>query len=243
MDVRNSKLVSGTGAVRRSDGRGKLAVSSAAAPAVREPAATIMIAGVPEDELTPRVRDVLLGLMGEVDHLRRQLEDAQSRISYLERLADEDALMPIANRRAFVRELSRMLSFAERYGTPVSIVYFDLNGLKRMNDEHGHAAGDAALQHVARTLVESIRNSDVVGRLGGDEFGVLLVQTDEETARRKAEALAAAIAARPLLWQGQEIALSAAYGTHSFTGAENAASVLDAADRAMYDCKRAGRER
>jgi diguanylate cyclase (GGDEF)-like protein len=243
MDVRNSKLVSGTGALRRSDGRGKLAVSSAAAPAVREPAATIMIAGVPEDELTPRVRDVLLGLMGEVDHLRRQLEDAQSRISYLERLADEDALMPIANRRAFVRELSRMLSFAERYGTPVSIVYFDLNGLKRINDEHGHAAGDAALQHVARTLVESIRNSDIVGRLGGDEFGVLLVQTDEETARRKAETLAVAIATRPLLWQGQEIALSAAYGTHSFTGAENAASVLDAADRAMYDCKRAGRER
>src|SRR5690349_12740807 len=106
MDVRNSKPVSVAGAVRRLDGRAQSSASAASAPPVQEPAATITVAGIPEAELTPRVRDVLLGLMGEVDHLRRQLEDAQSRISYLERLADEDALMPIANRRAFVRELS-----------------------------------------------------------------------------------------------------------------------------------------
>ena len=233
MEIRDTKPVSGVGSVRKA--ARKSSAESADAAAIEE---TVSLAGVPESEMTPRVRQALMGLLGEVDRLRRELDDARNRISFLERLADEDSLMPIANRRAFVRELSRMMAFAQRYGTPSSVVYFDLNGLKTLNDEFGHAAGDAALQHIAQTLVDSVRNTDVVGRIGGDEFGVLLVQTDEETALNKADSLAAAIASRPLLWQGKEIALSAAYGTHSFDGSENAAEALDAADRAMYLRKR-----
>jgi diguanylate cyclase (GGDEF)-like protein len=233
MEIRDTKPVSGVGSVRKA--ARKSSAESADAAAIEE---TVSLAGVPESEMTPRVRQALMGLLGEVDRLRRELDDARNRISFLERLADEDSLMPIANRRAFVRELSRMMAFAQRYGTPSSVVYFDLNGLKTLNDEFGHAAGDAALQHIAQTLVDSVRNTDVVGRIGGDEFGVLLVQTDEETALHKADSLAAAIASRPLLWQGKEIALSAAYGTHSFDGSENAAEALDAADRAMYQRKR-----
>jgi diguanylate cyclase (GGDEF)-like protein len=129
------------------------------------------------------------------------------------------------------------MAFAERYASPVSVAYFDLNGLKRINDTYGHAAGDAALQHVSKILLENVRNSDLVGRLGGDEFGVLLVQTDEQTAARKAETLAAEIAGRPLDWQGNQIPISAAYGTHSFSGSESADQAIDAADRAMYQHK------
>jgi diguanylate cyclase (GGDEF)-like protein len=234
MEIRDTKPVSGVGSVRKATARTNSS-SSTSASAIEE---TVALAGVPEAEMTPRVRQALMGLLGEVDRLRRELDDARNRISFLERLADEDSLMPIANRRAFVRELSRMMAFAQRYGTPSSVVYFDLNGLKTLNDEYGHAAGDAALQHIAQTLVDSVRNTDVVGRIGGDEFGVLLVQTDAETALHKADALAAAISSRPLLWQGKEITLSAAYGTHSFDGSENAAEALDAADRAMYQRKR-----
>jgi diguanylate cyclase (GGDEF)-like protein len=234
MEIRDTKPVSGVGSVRKATARTNSS-SGASASAIEE---TVALAGVPEAEMTPRVRQALMGLLGEVDRLRRELDDARNRISFLERLADEDSLMPIANRRAFVRELSRMMAFAQRYGTPSSVVYFDLNGLKTLNDEYGHAAGDAALQHIAQTLVDSVRNTDVVGRIGGDEFGVLLVQTDAETALHKADALAAAISSRPLLWQGKEITLSAAYGTHSFDGSENAAEALDAADRAMYLRKR-----
>jgi len=237
MDIRDTKPLSGVAPLRKPEARGRAAApGTAAAPS---PAATtVSIGGIPEAELTPRVRQALLGLMGEVEQLRRQLDEAKSRIGYLERLADEDALMPIANRRAFIRELSRMMAFAERYDSAASVVYFDLNGLKKINDTHGHAAGDAALQHVARVLVESVRTSDVVGRLGGDEFGVLLVQTDHETAIRKAAQLAEAIAARPLLWQGIEIPLSAAYGTHSFRGTENASEAIEAADKEMYERKK-----
>jgi diguanylate cyclase (GGDEF)-like protein len=229
MEIRDTKPVSGTASIKKAAARS--AGAAVDSSAIEE---TVSLAGVPEAEMTPRVRQALMGLLGEVDRLRRELTDARNRISFLERLADEDSLMPIANRRAFVRELSRMMAFAQRYGTPASVVYFDVNGLKQINDAYGHAAGDAALQHIAQTLVDSVRNTDVVGRLGGDEFGVLLVQTDEETAVRKADALASAITARPLLWQDTEIPLSAAYGTHSFDGSENAAEALDAADRAMY---------
>jgi diguanylate cyclase (GGDEF)-like protein len=237
MEIRDTKPVSSAAALRKAQARGR-AGESVAAPA---PASTaVSMAGIPEAELTPRVRQALLGLMGEVDQLRRQLDEARSRITYLERLADEDALMPIANRRAFVRELSRMMAFAERYATPVSVVYFDLNGLKLINDSYGHAAGDAALMHVSRVLVESVRTSDVVGRLGGDEFGVILVQTDQETAVRKAAQLSGAISSRPLFWQGHEIPLSAAYGTHSFSGSETASEAIDAADKAMYERKKRG---
>ena len=111
----------------------------------------------------------------------------------VERLADQDALLPIANRRAFVREMSRLASYSERYHTPASLVYFDINGFKAINDIHGHAAGDAALQSVAELLVQHVRESDTVGRLGGDEFGVILVHADEAVANTKAQSLADAI--------------------------------------------------
>ena len=164
MEIRDTKPVSRAAPLRKA---APAEAASAATPAAIEEA--VSLAGVPESEMTPRVRQALMGLLGEVDRLRRELDDSRNRIAFLERLADEDSLMPIANRRAFVRELSRMMAFAQRYGTPASVIYFDLDGLKAVNDQHGHAAGDAALQHIAQILVDSVRNTDVVGRLGGDE--------------------------------------------------------------------------
>src|SRR5262245_42285771 len=105
---------------------------SAAAPvaAPRSVADTTAIMGIPDDELTPKVRQAITALMAEVDRLRQDVERGLQRITYLEKLADEDALAPIANRRAFVRELARYIAFADRYGTPSSLIYFDVNGLK-----------------------------------------------------------------------------------------------------------------
>jgi diguanylate cyclase (GGDEF)-like protein len=233
MEIRDSKPIAGA-ASRRAEAR-RTVVDSVAAPTAPD---TLTLAGISEAELTPKLRQALMGLMAEVDQLRRELGEARARIGYLERLADEDPLMPIANRRAFVRELTRMMSFAQRYGTTASIVYFDINNLKQINDQFTHAAGDAALLQVARILVENVRNTDVVGRLGGDELGVLLVQADQPLAEQKAAQLAAAVATKPLLWQGHEIPLGVAYGVYSFSGGENAGDALDAADRAMYQAKR-----
>ena len=127
-----------------------------------------------------------MALLDEVSRLRQELDLTRKRISHLERMADEDSMLPIANRRAFVRELTRLISYSERYGTAGSVLYFDLNGMKEINDRYGHPAGDEALRHFARLLVANVRDSDVVGRLGGDEFGVILAQADEAQARDKA---------------------------------------------------------
>src|ERR1041384_5378689 len=113
MEIRDTKATSGIAAVRKAAARSNSAATSTESAAIEE---TISLAGVPEAEMTPRVRQALMGLLGEVDRLRRELTDARNRISFLERLADEDSLMPIANHRAFVRELSRMMAFAQRYG-------------------------------------------------------------------------------------------------------------------------------
>lgn len=206
----------------------------AAVAAPRSIADVTSVGGLDDAELSPAVRNSLALLMQEVDRLRRELERSRKRIEYLERLADEDSLVPVANRRAFVRELSRMVSFAERYGLGGYVIYFDVNYLKRINDAHGHAAGDAALCAIAKVLVDNLRESDVVGRLGGDEFGVILAQADEATAREKAATLATLIAGTPFEWQGRPVPLSVAYGLQPLTGSVGADAALDAADRAMY---------
>ena len=186
----------------------------------------------------PGLHDELKKLQAEWATMQRELEMARARIAQLERLADEDSLAPIANRRAFVRELSRMIAFTRRYGPPSSVIYFDVNGMKQINDTYGHPAGDAALRHVAEVLSNNVRESDIVGRLGGDEFGVILAQTSQDQANAKGIALAEAIAGTPFRWGKNSISVSAAYGVYSFTGSDDAQVAIEAADKAMYQQKR-----
>jgi len=194
----------------------------------------VAAAGSEEAEPTPKLGRGLIALQAELARLKGELQAAQARISDLEKLVDADPLIPVANRRAFVRELTRMMAFAERFGMPASIVYFDVDNLKRINDAHGHAAGDAALNQLARVLIENVRATDIVGQLGGDELAVLLVQTDKGSAERKGAELAAAIEAQPVRWQSHSLPLTVAYGVYEVVGGENADDVLAAADREMY---------
>ena len=205
--------------------------------AVRDVTDTTTILGIPEHELTPHVREAIMRLMAEVDRLRKDLQQSQARIAYLENLADQDTLLPVSNRRAFVRELTRMMAFSERYGAPGSVLYFDINQMKDINDTFGHGGGDAALAHVADVLVKNTRSSDVVGRLGGDEFAVILANADQATANEKAAFLADAIEKAPFVWQGNSITLTVSVGAYTFRGGEKPGDALDAADRAMYERK------
>ena len=198
-------------------------------------------AGLDEAALTPRARAALIAMLAELARLRTDLDRSRTRSATLERLAHQDALMPVANRRAFMRELSRLVALAKRYGSESSIVYIDLNDMKGINDRYGHNAGDAALQHVARILVDNVRHADVVARLGGDEFGVLLVKTGQIHAEEKAAMLAQLVAARPLIWNNLPIRLSASFGAHCFSGQESAAQAIESADRAMYRSKQASK--
>lgn len=208
------------------------AVDEPTGPAANADVASIV--GIPTEELTPKVRDAIELLMHEVKRMRDQLEQAEKRVAYLEKLADEDSLVPVANRRAFVRELSRMVAYAERYNSVSSVLFFDIDSFKQINDSFGHAAGDAALQHIAEVLTLNVRESDVVGRLGGDEFGVILAQSDADAAAEKATILAQAIETTPMVWDNKSVKVHVSYGVHTFSGKENAGEALQHADRAMY---------
>lgn len=202
------------------------------------PADRVAFLGLSEGELSPNVRVALQALLDEVSHLRDELVQTRKRIAHLEQLADEDAMLPISNRRAFVRELTRMISYAERYNSTGSVLYFDVNGMKAINDRLGHAAGDAALAHFARLLVENVRDTDVVGRLGGDEFGVILAQADERQAQEKASVLVHIIDETPFDWKGEMLTLSCAVGIHQFLAKQSAETAITAADANMYKVKR-----
>lgn len=236
MRIDNSKPVSRGRPVAKAKAKGVADGAPAAAVEPVQDSASIM--GIPEAELTPKVHAAIMALLEEVASLRKELEESKTRIGYLEQLADQDALVPVANRRAFVRELSRMASFAERYTTPSAVLYFDVNGMKKINDTMAHAAGDAAIKHVAKMLSDNVRESDIVGRLGGDEFGVILANADQAAAQEKAAFLASKIESQPFEWEGKKITLRVAYGAYAFKGGDDAHKALDAADRDMYGRKR-----
>ncbi|WP_417518525.1 GGDEF domain-containing protein [Minwuia sp.] len=233
-NVQRTRPATSTRANRPADG----APTSEAAGAARDINDTAAIQGIPQNELTPKVRDAIMGLMAEVESLRAELQSVQNRNGELEKLADQDPLAPVSNRRAFVRDLSRMISYSERYGVPASLIFFDVNGMKQINDELGHAAGDAALMNVANALLANTRDSDIVGRLGGDEFAVILAQVDEKGAMTKAEDLAAAIRNNPVEAEGRAVPIEVAYGIFPFRPGEDASSTIAEADRRMYERKR-----
>lgn len=217
--------------------RGGAAVASA--PVVAPALASASILGIPEEEFTPRVRDAIMSLMGEVDSLRQQLQQTRAKLGELEQVADRDQLLPVLNRRAFVRELTRHIGYTVRYGTPASLLYFDLDGFKLINDSHGHAAGDAVLEHFAQALLSNVRDSDVVGRLGGDEFGVILSHANHGQAQTKATALAQSLHGSPASWQAHKIPVAFSYGAFELTAGDSADLAIARADEAMYAHKRA----
>ena len=205
--------------------------------AVSGPADSASVMGIPEGELTPKVREAIMTLMHEVERLRSDLERATTRLAHLEQLADQDTLIPIPNRRAFVRELGRIISYSQRYKTDASLIYIDVNDFKAVNDAYGHAAGDAALIHIAGNLMDRLRESDLIGRLGGDEFGIILSNADGARALEKAKELADAVAGALVEFDGQRFGVSISYGITTFSAGESVSDAIAAADKAMYEFK------
>ena len=218
---------------------GKSSARSGHAGSASAPQDAASIMGVPEAELTPNVQRALLSLMGEVDQMRKETERLRGRVRELESLPDHDVLLPVLNRRAFLREVSKALALAERHNAPSALVYMDLNGFKAINHAHGHAAGDQALHHVAQLLTAHVRETDAVGRLGGDEFGVVLTLTGQEGAEAKAAELAEIIETTPFRYQGEALHVGAAWGCKPLDAGGKAEEAMAEADAAMYARKQA----
>jgi diguanylate cyclase (GGDEF)-like protein len=166
--------------------------------------------------------------------LKLALEELRARLADLERLADTDTLVPLPNRRAFLRELERVIHHTARYGTPSVVLLIDLNGLKQINDRFGHQAGDAVLLHIARILKANLRAADTVARIGGDEFGLILDHLDLYAAGAKAMALVEEARARPFELGETVIPVHVTVGLAMVRDIDDVNSVLARADAAMY---------
>ena len=175
-------------------------------------------------------------LLAEIERLKADLLQAEWKIAELTARAELDPLLDILNRRGFERELARSISYVKRYGTLAALVFIDLDGFKAVNDQHGHAAGDALLKAVARELTGHVRGSDVVARLGGDEFAVLLWNVNETQAAAKARELELTIAAARA--GDAPYSVGASGGVVPLSGNTTPGAISDAADRAMYARKR-----
>ncbi len=158
----------------------------------------------------------------------------------LQDLATHDPLTNVFNARAFSSGLAQELSRNRRYGRPLALIYLDLDDFKKVNDAHGHATGDAVLRLVADAMRSAVRQADIVGRLGGDEFGVLMPETDGPVAQAAANRLVAGIRT---VFRGTP-SVTASIGVVAVTGTEAGSDeLLRRADQAMYEAKRAGKDR
>ncbi len=196
-------------------------------------------------ESDPAIAAVLAKL-SEEDRgvIQTALSRAEKTEAELRYLADHDSLTGLLDRRRFRSELDAYTSFSARYGGQGAVMIIDIDGLKGVNDSLGHHAGDNLIRQIARTLRERVRATDIVARLSGDEFAVLMPQTDVEGALQLGEDLRnqAAESARPA---PEADPVTVSVGIAMFGGEREGGSeaVLIAADEAMYRAKEEGRDR
>jgi diguanylate cyclase (GGDEF)-like protein len=159
----------------------------------------------------------------------------------LERVAYEDSLTGLANRRYFIAEAERAASRADRHGQLLSLLLFDLDHFKRINDEHGHQAGDDVLRRVAERTRKSLRKDDMPARWGGEEFVALLPLTGLQEATLVANRLRASIAATPVPTSAGPLAVTCSCGIAQRRPGEAILDFIARADAALYQAKHGGR--
>ncbi len=162
----------------------------------------------------------------------------------LHEIANTDDLTGLPNRRSFMQSLKQELERARRFKQSLSIMIIDLDHFKEVNDTYGHAAGDATLQHFAFILKKGLREIDIPGRLGGEEFGIILPGTELTGGVEVAERLRQEIEQKPVNYQGSEIYFTLSFGVTAYhEGISSVDVLLNTADEALYEAKVGGRNR
>lgn len=200
-----------------------------------------------DDYLTkPFHRGELLARVGagaRITGLQRQIE---AKNKQLEELALTDPLTGLPNRRAIEDWAASQLSNAARHGFPFWIALADLDHFKQVNDTFGHDAGDAVLKRFSKLLKSSLRRGDLCGRLGGEEFLLVLTHTDKQNALKVIDRIRLELSSTPLTFGGCTVGVTASFGLAGFEGSQKASAfgpLRQLADAALYAAKRAGRNR
>lgn len=194
----------------------------------------------------------LKGADGEVQQVCMTIQDVtdegisqkllQETMQRLEESSRTDGLTQLLNRSYWEFCLSRELKRSQRYGSQVSLIIFDLDYFKSVNDTYGHLAGDEVLRQVARTLKETVRETDICGRYGGEEFGVIVTESGIDAAQILAERIRVAVESLNIEFDGQRIPVSVSLGVTGFDKSFSThEELISAADQALYQSKEHGR--
>jgi diguanylate cyclase len=178
-----------------------------------------------------------------IGELERESRELNRTLEQERRRGRIDPLTNIANRAVFDERLADELQRSKRLRTPVTLLLWDIDRFKGINDSYGHRVGDAVLREVAACLAGRLRATDLVARYGGEEFGMLLVGTSEGEALALAEQLRAMIAALGFHFKGTPVPVTASCGLTELREGDSAATAFDRADSALYRAKDAGRDR
>ncbi len=190
-----------------------------------------MFSSVEIREQGPTLAGLLLDITDE--------KQAERHMAYL---ADHDSLTGLINRRHFQEKLQEHIAYSRRYGTSGALLFIDLDQFKYINDSYGHQTGDEYLRQVARHIKGCLRETDVIGRLGGDEFGIVLPNVDADQANQASEALLRKLNGYEFIHEGRRTPFKASIGIALFPPhGEQASDLLAKADSAMYIAKDLGR--
>jgi len=197
---------------------------------------------LPKDMLSKNALFQIIGNALETYRLRKESDVAQKKLA---EMATRDQLTGLYNRRYFMEALEREVARAERYEPDLVLCMMDLDHFKRINDTYGHPAGDMVLSEIGSKLKECIRESDLICRYGGEEFAVILPNTQPEKARIVCERFRELVAGHKFIHNPSEFHITLSIGIASYDRGTDQSPLefIDAADQALYQAKSAGRNR
>ncbi len=190
-----------------------------------------------------RSRDMMLVAQKEVKDAEDRIRELEEKLAHMSELVREDELTGSLNRRGLDDVFDREADRADRRGTPLCAAMLDLDNFKKLNDTHGHAAGDEALVHLVRIVKQTLRSIDVIARYGGEEFLIVMPETDLEEAAQAMTRVQRELTKHFFLINNERLLITFSAGVAMREPRETQESVVNRADRAMYDAKNSGKNR
>lgn len=190
-----------------------------------------------------RARDDMLAARKEVEDSEARIQELESKLEQLSELVREDQLTGSLNRRGLDDVLERELARSERRRTPLCVALLDLDDFKRLNDTHGHSAGDEALIHLVKVVKDTLRTMDVIARFGGEEFMLVLPETPLDDAVQTVTRVQRELTKQIFMYENKKLLITFSAGVALHQSGEDPAEMIKRADEALYRAKRAGKNR